>query len=102
MLELMINAQDFEYVYYNKQGLRFNFRSPGEERLRQAEFVPMTAGNTSMAYYSPPTYQIRIIIRALNGRSWDIIKPYHVVTMSHPAHLANLFQTLTNTAITFP
>lgn len=102
MLELMIDAQNFDYVYYNKQGLRFNFRSPGEERLRQAEFVPMAAGSTSMAYYSPPTYQVRVIVRVLNGDSWNVVKPFHVVTAEHPDRLANLFQTLTHTTITFP
>lgn len=102
MLELMIDARDFGFVYYNWQGLRFTFKAVEDERLRQAEFVPMVAGTTAQAYFSPPTYQIRLIVQALNGLSWSTVKPYHNVILTNPNNLVNTFQTLTHTTITFP
>lgn len=102
MLELMIEARDFGYIYYNNQGLRFTFRSPGEERLRQAEFIPMAVSNTTQAYYAPATYQIRLVVQALGGLSWELVKPYHNVILEHPDRMAKVFETVAKVAVTFP
>lgn len=102
MLELMIEARDFGPVHYNKQGLRFTFKLQREERLRQAEFIPIAISSTTQSYYAPPTYQIRLVIQTLNGLSWELVKPYHNVILEHPDRMVKVFEATTLTAITFP
>ena len=101
ILELMIDARDFGYVYYKDQGLRFTFRSLWEERICQAEFIPMAVSNTTQAYYAPATYQIRLIVQALNGLSWELVKPYHNVVLEHPDRMVKVFEAVAKVAVTF-
>lgn len=101
MLELMIAADDFAYIHYNKQGLQFTFKVPYDDKLRLAKFIPMATGSTSDAYFAPQKYQIKLTVEALSNGSFVTIKPYHDMTLSHPDRLVNVFEAMTKVAVTF-
>jgi hypothetical protein len=96
MLELMIGAADFDHIYYNRQGLKFTFKASPNDRVSLAQFVPMATGSSS------DSYQIVFSVEVFSGRGFKIAKPYHSVTLTHPFHLAYVFETVTKLALTFP
>lgn len=101
MLELMIGAGDFGYIHYNKQGLQFTFRVPYDDKLRLAKFIPMALGSTGQSYYAPTTYQIKLTVEALSAGSFEMVKPYHNVMLSHPERLVKVFETVAKVAVSF-
>ena len=101
MLELMIQASDFEPIYYNKEGLRFTFRVPSSGKLRRASFFPMVVSNQSMSFYSAPKYQLRLVVEIVNGSSFELEKPYHNVTLSNPHTLSRTFEVVARVAVGF-
>jgi hypothetical protein len=101
MLELMIQASDFEPIYYNKEGLRFTFGALGSSKLRRASFFPMVISNQSMSFYSAPKYQLRLVVETVDGSSFELEKPYHNVTLSNPSTLARTFETVAKVAVGF-
>ena len=116
MLELMINASDFNHVYHrNREGLEFTFKAPPSDTLRLAKFAPMVAGSTSSSYYAPLNYKLdaprtfnivfyKIVfsVETHNGLGFMIAKPYHNVTLSRPENLVRVFEEVTKLALTFP
>lgn len=103
MLELMIGAADFDHIYYNRQGLKFTFKAPPNDRVTFAQFVPRDpAKHPSDPYFAPARYQIMFSVEILHGRGFRIAQPYHNVTLTHPEHLVRVFETVTKLTLTFP
>lgn len=101
MLELMISADNFTHIHYNRQGLQFTFRVPYDDRLRLAKFIPMASGSTSDAYFAPQKYQIKLTVEALSNGSFVTIKPYHDTLLHNPDRLVDAFETVAKVAVTF-
>ena len=102
MLELMIGAKDFDYIYYNRQGLKFTFKALGNDRLQHAQFIPTAISHNTVGIYSTPQeYHVRLAIETHTGQGFKMAKPYHSVMLMHPERLVHTFETVTNSAISF-
>jgi len=106
MLELMINARDFDCVHRptgsSRQGLRFTFKVCEEDLLRLAVFDPMGYSTTSSSFYAPTyDYMVRMTVETLNGLSFELAKPYHCVDLTHPENMVKVFEIAANLTVTF-
>jgi len=102
-LELMINARDFEPIYHvGKQGLSFTFKVAEDDKLRMAKFTPMAHSSTNDPFYAPSyKYDLRMTIEALNGLSFELVKPYHCVDFQSLDNITRTFEVATNLTLTF-
>lgn len=101
MLELMIRATNFNYIYYNSQGLTFTYYLPHDDEPMLAKFVPMALGSTGQSYYAPTTYQIVMTVERITGAGFIMEKPYHHVTVDSPHHLVKVFEKVARVAVSF-
>lgn len=102
LLELMIEARDFQPIYYNRQGLQFTYTSPEEwAPVNRAKFIPMAAFEDGLQYFAPTIYQLRLVIEARLGDRWEMRKAYHVVTLSDPRRIVKTFEAVTGLTIGF-
>lgn len=95
ILRLMIEADGFEPIYHNDEGLRFTFRSPMRGRIERVHLIPhvVASGSTMIR---DPYYQIRIVLMDdLTGGDQS-----SVVTDSMD-ELPRMFERAANVAITF-
>jgi hypothetical protein len=101
-LELMINARDFEPVYRPNMGLSFTFKVTEDDKLRMAKFTPMAHSSTNDPFYAPSyKYDLRMTIEALNGLSFELVKPYHCVDFMVLDNMARTFEVVTHLTLTF-
>lgn len=102
MLELMIGATDFNYIYYNGQGLKFTFKALGSGKLQRAQFIPTAISLAPVGvYFTPQEYHVRLTVEMRTERGFEMTKPYHSVMLMHPERLVHTFETVTKSAVSF-
>lgn len=99
MLQMMINAADFRYLYHTGQeGLLFTYKAHGSDRLMQAKFIPMGHFTSSDMFASPSctSYDVKIIVEELSRLSH-----YRSELVYDKELLIPLFERAAQTAISF-
>lgn len=102
LLSLMINAESFKSIYHPDQGLSFIYKVSDNDCLHKVQFIPNAYSSTSDSFYTPLTYQIRMIVEELRGlSSFTTAKPYHTVNIQRPETLVRTFEVTAKVTLSF-